>query len=291
MTRTAILTTIFDQPLEVVEDYFNCLQNQTESDFEVLLINDGFEDIESILLKYESLNVKIFNGTGKIPSNRALMIKKAMQLDYQHLIFCDFDDIQCRDRVKNSVYYLEKYDLVVNDLTSFDGVNILRENILSKRISNTSCLSLTDIVNYNFIGFSNTSINSKIIDKRWLDFPEELVAVDWFFFSLILLHGTRGYFTSDAITFYRQHESNVVGINSFDRTMLEKLIKTKRIHYKTLVKYSSLFETRLFDIEKLILEISRDENHLKNIVELNKANQSELFWWELKEENYAINSI
>lgn len=288
MNNIVILTTIFKQPEKIVDDYFESLLNQSFKLFDVILIDDGCDNISEKICKYKSLNIKVFEGTGSIPKNRSLMIEKAITQGYEKLIFCDFDDAQSTNRVEIATELLSKYDLIVNDVTPFNSSGVIERNVLSKRFVNGSRITLDEILDFNFIGFSNSAINASVVDFLDFSFPDELIAVDWYFFSRILLKNISSVFTSEATTFYRQHETNIIGIGNFNEQVFKNTLKVKRVHYIALASCSLFFSEKLIRIESLQRLVDLKDPYIDKLIEFNKRQQSTLLWWELREEIYEV---
>ena len=57
-SKVAFLTTIFPNNDEYLDNFFDSLKNQTFKDFDVIIVNDNYEDFDNIRKKYkQSLNL------------------------------------------------------------------------------------------------------------------------------------------------------------------------------------------------------------------------------------------
>ncbi len=220
-----------------IDDFFESLNNQSFSNFDIFLINDNFLDLNKCLKKYSKLNILSEFKSDGIAKNREAGIKSLLELNYKKIIFADSDDYFSPNRVEISNYLLEKYDLVYNELNLFNERFFLR-NYFEKRIHNY-LNPFENIYDTNLFGFTNTCVRASIIPKNIL-FDPKLIAVDWFLFSILFLNNKNlnYYFEKDIKSYYRQHKKNTIGLDSeISHERLEKVLNTKDIHYQSLITY------------------------------------------------------
>ena len=79
---------------------------------------------------------------------------------------------------------------------------------------NLDAVDLEFIKNKNIFGMTNTAINLNKISK--VSFDNKIVAVDWYFFKILLEQGLKSIFTNEMVTYYRQYENNTVGLSVED---------------------------------------------------------------------------
>lgn len=147
-------------------------------------------------------------------------------------MFGDSDDTFSSNRIKLSIELLKTFDVVVNDLTLFSTDAILAENYISNRLKNYDQIEFDFIKNKNLFGLSNTAIRLDRLAP--VDLPNELIAVDWYLFSILLLQGKKAVFTNNTVTFYRQYEGNLVGLKQLDSKSFSHGLKVKQLHYTAL---------------------------------------------------------
>jgi formyltetrahydrofolate synthetase len=133
---------------------------------------------------------------------------------------------------------------------------------LSKRINNYKEINLEFIINKNIFGLSNTAIKLKNLKK--FNLPNNLIALDWYIFSKLLVEGKKAIFTNKTITFYRQHKNNIIGMKKMNNKLLKKILKVKKKHYRAISKISNYFKIKL--------------NKLKNQENNKKIDYP--VWWE-----------
>lgn len=62
---------------------------------------------------------------------------------------------------------------------------------------------------------SNTAINLENISKVNFDNCNEIV--DWYFFKKLLRQDLKAVFTNEILSYYRQHQNNVIGLPTQSR--------------------------------------------------------------------------
>lgn len=273
MKKVAFFSTIFPMEKEFLEDFFESLKNQTYKEFDLIIVNDGFEDFETFLIKFNELKIIELKGNRNIAFNREIGINYCIDHDYDFLIFGDSDDYFQSNRIEVSLKYLIEYncDIVVNDLTLFH-THIIEDKYISNRIENNIEIEFDFIKDKNIFGLSNTAIKVKSLENM-INIPYEIQVVDWYLFSFLLLKNKKAKFTNETISFYRQYNNNLVGLKKLSLESYKKGIEVKKNHYSSLLN--------IFDIEyfkgQLVRLSNIDNNKLKNI---NNSIEKPL-WWEL----------
>lgn len=264
--KIAFLTTIFPMNMQYLNDFFDSLEKQSYKKFDIIVVNDGYQEFDKIKLKYDDLNIIELPYTNKPAKNREHGINYCIDNNYDVLIFGDSDDYFESNRVEKSLKLLNKYDIVVNDLSLFDNNTIYEKNYLSNRIENNSIIDINFIKNKNIFGLSNTAVLLKNLDK--IIIQDDLIAVDWYIFTLLLLKGKTAIFTNETVSFYRQYEANTVGLKDLNLESLKKGIDVKKKHYESFSKITNIFTDELLDVSNRTLSI--EEQKIKNPL-----------WWEL----------
>ena len=274
--KVAFLTTLFPMERQYVIDFFNSLSQQTYSEFDVIVVNDGYEYLSEIRGMYKKLSIVEIKSQSSPAKNREFGIGFVKKNNYDILIFGDSDDYFSDNRVEVSLELLKIYNIVVNDLTLFSRYRTLEDKYISKRYSNNTLITIDDIKNKNIFGLSNTAVR---VDKIEICcFDTRLIAVDWYLYSMLLLKKQSAVFTNDTLTFYRQHDLNTIGMGEITKKSLLKEVLVKNIHYSLLskvdVQYKILLE-RVLKIEEKLKTINESEiSDLKSFC-------SHPLWWEL----------
>ncbi len=210
--KVSFLTTVFSNNSQYLNNFFESLKTQTFKDFDVVVVNDGYEKFEDIKKKYEqSLNIIEIKYLNTPAKNRERGVNFCIDSKYETIIFGDSDDYFANNRVEKSIELLKNNDIVVNDLNLFDDKGVYEEKYMSHRLNNYDVIDIEFIKDKNIFGMSNTALKLKDVSK--VSFDPEIAAVDWYFFRNLLTKGLKAMFTNETVSYYRQHENNMVGLN------------------------------------------------------------------------------
>ena len=122
--KIAFLTTIFPIKIEYLYDFFDSIQSQSYKNFDVIVVNDNYNDFEGLKVKYNNLNIVELKYSNTPVKNREYGINFVINNNYDILIFGDSDDYFANNRIEKSIELLSKYDIVVNDLSLFNSEGI-----------------------------------------------------------------------------------------------------------------------------------------------------------------------
>lgn len=214
MSKVAFLTTIFPMDELFLHDFFTSLSNQTYTQFDLIVLNDGYKNFEEIKKKYNHLKIIELKHNKTPAKNREYGINYCIENEYDILIFGDSDDCFAANRIEKSIQLLEHNDIIVNDLSLFDDNGINIEKYMSHRLKNLQKIEVEFIEDKNIFGFTNTALNLKQVEK--IDFDTDIVAADWFFYKKLLRKNMTAIFTNETISYYRQHDNNLVGLTVKD---------------------------------------------------------------------------
>ncbi|MCM1213730.1 MAG: glycosyltransferase [Lachnospiraceae bacterium] len=265
---------VYPTALKYLDDFLKSLNEQTDQQFELLLVNDGIEKetLNAYIQKYKNLSEKTIvlkaDAGQAYYLLRILLLKEAKRREGTILILGDCDDFFSRDRVTSVVSeYKPEMWFFYNEILDFAYKPVMP--ILPKETK-----SIYNIAEYNYLGLSNTAIN---LDKLSIDFLNSLQEgntsiFDWYLFSRIVLAGGGGMYLCHGKSYYRIHEMNLAGIMQNTEDAINKEIRIKLEHYRLLKNYSQYIEGLLADYSAGNIE--------KRISE--KCPQK-FFWWGLTE--------
>jgi hypothetical protein len=262
-----------------LDEFFFSLSKQSYRAFDLVVLNDGFGSLDKYRITYPELSIVELKFSGTPSQNRQHGLNFIKQASYQKVIFGDSDDTFSDSRVELSVELLDKVDIVVNDVNLFNKNGVYSAAYMSNRIKNTSLITLDDIMGKNLLGLSNTAVNTRIFNQLQLNFDISLIAVDWYFFSLLLQQGCSAIFATNFRTNYRQHDINTVGLGCFSYPQIKKLLSVKLKHYQLLRDINPLYEELLAKTEKS-LSLIRNEEYVSNLVAHNNQVLKFPLWWE-----------
>ena len=129
--------------------------------------------------------------------------------------------------------------------------------------------NIYQIFKYNFIGFTNSAVRVSILNK--IKFPEELIALDWYLFSLILINKKKGFYLNNVFSYYRVHNKNY-SKDTISIKEIRKIINIKNIHYTSILKKLNNLENST--IYKNYCSVLYDLNKLNNDL-FNKSYKTE----------------
>ena len=212
MKNVAFLTTIFPMEGQFLIDFFDSLSGQTYDNFDVIVVNDGYDNFYDVKMKYQNLSIIELPYSDTPAKNREYGINYCIKRKYDILIFGDSDDYFSNNRVELSLNMLNSNDIVVNDVSLFSDRGVYETMYISNRLSDNSKVNYSYIKNKNIFGLSNTALKINILSK--VSFDKDLVAVDWYLYKGLLKNGCKAIFTNKAITYYRQHKDNTIGLQA-----------------------------------------------------------------------------
>jgi glycosyltransferase involved in cell wall biosynthesis len=212
MKNVAFLTTIFPMKEQFLIDFFDSLSRQSYDKFDVIVVNDGYDNFYDVKMKYQNLSIIELPYSDTPAKNREYGVNYCIEYKYDVLIFGDSDDYFSENRVEVSLGALNDNDVIVNDVSLFDNNGIYEAMYMSNRLNDGLKVSYNYIKNKNIFGLSNTALKTNILNK--VIFDKDLVAVDWHLYKMLLKNGCNAIFTNKAITYYRQHKDNTVGLKA-----------------------------------------------------------------------------
>lgn len=253
-----------------VDNLFSEIEKQTNKDFDILIIEDGL--LYNNQIKGLKTSIKTIRAHGETPIEiRELIIEYSIKMGYEKLIFFDSDDSFLDTRVEKLSEALDKYSLVVHDLTLVDSnKNVIQEQFIGKCIGK-SVFGFEDLLDKNFSGLSNSGyrVDSLTSIKK---VGSGIVAFDWWI-ALNILCEHNGFFIKEALTNYTRNELNSVEIGLSD-TAVTKEYKEKTEIYSKLIEKAKLSDVQIKMIEhaKTSLEYSYRNNVYKSAPNV---------WWNL----------
>ncbi|XGC82255.1 hypothetical protein ACES2L_07135 [Bdellovibrio bacteriovorus] len=280
-----VLTTAFRQDSSFTEDFFQSLKNQTRTDFDLLLLDDGAEGLESFVSRYSTLNVIQIPGKNNIAKNREELINSAIKMGYSKAVFADFDDRLSENRIEISAALLDVEVIVVNDVILFSGASVQPKGHFAGFLNEGQRVDLGLILESNFLGMSNTAVRLDNLNR--VNFDSGLKAVDWFFFSSLLAEKKGAIFTGRCKTFYRQHSHNLSNIGKVSVEQLHNEIKVKKHHYSLMVNRAAEYKSLLLAVSDFC-ENLEDVSLANRIINDSKSKKTP-FWWNIfNEKEYWI---
>lgn len=267
-------TVLYKESLEFLQDFAESLNNQDCDDFDVLLLNDNLNDRE---LKKATNSFKkkaiLLNGkqNSSPPELRFELIKVAKEKNYDLLILGDFDDLFSPNRVSNIISaYENEISFYYNDLYYID-----------KKTKFFNCLppytnKITDIIEYNYLGLSNTALNLNNMDNKLINKLNEKSALifDWYMYSVLLKERHTGKKVEGCKTYYRIYENNTAGECKNTMEYINKEIAVKVNHYNIFKKSDAKFNELFNFYKELQLKVNKEKIDIMSYIDKNND-----YWW------------
>ena len=256
------------------------LSEQSDQDFDIVIFNDGLQNIEKLCDQFLIKPAEIKPVTGTISKIRSLGLQQLKILGYDNVIFGDADDSFARSRVEVSKNLLQVYDLVVNEIdvfnASFGGV---LPRYFQKRIPVNSRFDFEAIRSFNFVGFTNSSVRSSVIPE--IKFPDYLIAIDWAFFATLLQTRLKAFFTSHTTTSYYINETSHYDLASTD--LLAEYYKStvRKCHYRYLCESGLNFSKEYKKAAAWNRQLSQVESSVDPKHQYPDRRIKHPLWWEM----------
>lgn len=192
---------------------------QTYQHFELVVVDDAStDDTLAILEEYAALDDRIHvfpaeNNLGFIANfERGIRLAKG-----EFIALADQDDIFRSDKIEVLINTLKAYperDLAVSDLSLVDeNGNVLSESMwISQKMYPSTGHPFRRLVYENFATGCAMMIRRKLLELA-LPFPSDCLVHDWWLAVVAASENAGGIcLVREALTSYRQHASNVIGV-------------------------------------------------------------------------------
>lgn len=281
--QTCVVTFVYPQATKYFHHFRECLEKQSNSDFELVIFNDGCAEKDLELLIGRQYQTKIYQNNGKsIAEVRISGLKTLVSDVYENIIFADIDDICSPNRVQYVKQYLNLYPMVVNDLVLVnEDCNVLTENLISNILGDGQFIFHSTIKSSNIMGMSNSAIKRNMINVKFLEsILEDTIAFDWSFYTE-MLHRTNAIFINGAQTYYRQHGQNTALFSGFRKEEIIKNITVKIQHYRNVSHLSTYYQQEVECLSQLI-EYLKEDSHFNSFYKKFQLESGVSFpWWNV----------
>lgn len=262
--KTALSTVIYKQAYPYLQDLLTSVDNQSDKDFDLLIINDNYtkEELEEVETQIRNtvhgINIHIEDISEKklsIAGTRIEMLRIAKKLGYEGIVLVDADDTIAPSRMAS---YKQAFELDKDKVFFYNKFVTEKGEDVFKSLPKT-VTSIKAVAQCNFLGLSNTGIRLSSLTDAFLDsLNEGAVAVfDWYLFSRIILDIGSGACVENADTIYRIYEDNTAGTTRD----LSKEYAVKATHYSNLAKrydYFKNLQAKLSEMDKTTLKLSNN---------------------------------
>src|SRR5690606_5042334 len=204
MKKKAVLVSyIYPSAEQYLADFIDTVNDQSSTDFEVILFNDSTnietEDLGELLPSFRVINIDHHKSIANIRFDSFQYLAKQ---DYNYVIFQDIDDTMSRNRVEQTISALAVNPIVCNDLSIIKNGKITSSNVWSDRLEHNFNFDKNFIIDKNIIGLGNSGIRSDVLQTQIVR-DNTIQATDWFVFYQLMYSGNRkATFITDCTTVY-----------------------------------------------------------------------------------------
>ncbi len=260
-----------------IAEAINSILNQTFSDFELIIINDGSTDnTHQIISSFSDARIKYYQNDG----NKGLTFirNKLIQLaSCDYLAFLDSDDIAERNRLEieyNILKLNHDLGLVSASVTSLDENN-KRDNINWKFDLDTDKLK-THLLFYNPIVTSTVMFKKEILPKEI--FREEYPPCEDYDLWTRMLLNSKGIVLTDFLATYRLHSNSISKRKVDDARINRNKVITNQLEYYFQNQYSkNEAELHLslvdFSLKSKVKDLQSLQDWIQKLITLNQQNQ------------------
>lgn len=276
---SVFFTVVYPQALPYFKDVCHSAMQQTRQDFDLIVVNDGCDT--AVLREHlAGLNATILDAAGTPTQNRQQGINYARKQNYKYIFFCDADDTFSANRFERTFteFKNSNADIIVCNLNIVDEtLNPIINSYFSKELPENQWIDGNFIKDKNIFGLSNTALRLDALQTE-INIPETPI-VDWYLFTILINNKLKARYITEPLVNYRQHNTNMIGINQHDLNSFRKMANLKNLHYKLLVKSGYHQYEDLYNKSKLLQNLSDIE--ITNIIKQQLAKHNQPLWWQV----------
>jgi hypothetical protein len=143
---------------------------------------------------------------------RRRMLTQAIAAETDGIVCYDMDDVPEPAGLKRHYECLASCDISYGDMSLIDeNGNQTHRTFYEGCGVPDSVSSVDDLTSRNFMGFSNTAFRPAAGATAASAIPDDVTAVDWWFYSSILEQGHSAQRTAGPVVAYRTHDANILG--------------------------------------------------------------------------------
>lgn len=243
MSALALCTTLYPAGLPYFDDYCRGIIAAVQDygdPLHLVLVCDGLDEAD-FAKQAQDLRQRIKlhmvqMATGGPAAARRLMLRTAAALPVVAVICYDMDDIPDPDGLSRHMKALQTAAISYGDMDLIDqnGRPEGRTFFSGQRVP-SQVTDPHDLLRRNFMGFTNTAVKREIIEPVAAAIPDDITAIDWWFYTNLLSKGYGAARTDGTVVAYRTHGQSTLGATGAtdDRTLLRQC-RIMREHYAQL---------------------------------------------------------
>lgn len=255
MTKVSIIVPVYNTE-KYLEKCINSLLNQTLSDIEILMVNDGSVDgSEEIIQKFQQKDSRVIlinKSNGGQASARNLGLSKATG---EYIAFIDSDDYAdynfCEKLYTKAIS--GNYDIICCDYFIIDGAKEVYFNVFDFE----SCELSASEYAFSGAGPCNKMYKRSFLQEHGFVFPEGIIYEDYACIPALVVYNPNVFYCKEPLFYYVHHNAS---------TMRSDQYKQK---YEDIFKASDILYQKMKDTEYYLELESLICNHLLYLGALN----------------------
>ncbi len=285
--RVACLTVTYPGVDEYLDEFYQSFLDQTNGLADLVIINDGFENLEHAIVGYAKQPTLVENVNGSPAENRLSGFQACKEAGYDVIICADADETMDENRIGDIIEYFVTHpeaDLVFNNSVFSDKSGSFDLNYKSK-------VTWRDILDFNVLGYGAMNLRSSLIPFFTLHADVEVDAFDWWLAMVYLLSNDSVDFLPETCNHYRKHEDNFVGpLTDIKSHQIQQALVIKSQFFKHLAHYSYRYQIHKVQgiVQKQLksLDETNDVIHFigfdwySKTVKKYLGTKDQIYWWQ-----------
>tara|TARA_Y100000741_G_scaffold172298_2_gene130558 strand:- start:3925 stop:4806 length:882 start_codon:yes stop_codon:yes gene_type:complete len=282
-----IVTFCYPASTKHLKKFIFSINSQKYKKFNLIFFTNNYS-IENKYLNKITNKYLIYKLNGSPSLVRQMAIKKILNLKPKKICFADLDDNMDKERALVVFKLLNKNAIVVNDINlHYVWKKKFSKRYFSNYLKNNQKLNYRNILNSNFIGFTNSAVRFEVLkqNKNKILINKKIRVYDWFLWSILTIKNN-AIFTNRTVTQYNifKNSKNKIPPSKYFKSIYN-LIVVKKNHYDLMSS-----EKKVYKVKNLIYKNFLDNFNFRNKKQNNfnsKLNFNDNFWWSicLKDEN------
>ena len=209
MPKVSVIMPVYNTKEEYLREAIESVLNQTFSDFELLIVNDGSENyIEKIIKSYSDKRIHYYRlkhhqGTS---AARNLALSKATG---KYIALMDSDDVSYSTRFEKQVAYFREHPKIGCLGSRMDVIGNDKDKIVFSKVSGHEAIEAFLIFEGCAFCHSTVMVRKEILDKYNIRYKSQYVPAEDYAFWLDLVGKTRFVIMEEALLSYRFHHDNI----------------------------------------------------------------------------------
>jgi hypothetical protein len=264
LSNNAVTAVLHDKNSKYIRYFEKNLNSKKKTNFDIIIFCHG---AKKKYLNYKNFKFIYLEKNLSIIQVRKYIFNHLIKKKYKKVMFSDLEDFYKLERAEATFKNLKNYDIVFNNINLLKKNNFLTKNIFNNSIKSYKNFNYLNIIKGNLLGFCNTGVKVKYLAN--MPIPNNIIAIDWWIFSIILIKKKKVKFLKNISSNYRIDNSNILGMSKkMDKKKLNLLINIKLNHYLSLVNFCSKYSLKH---QKKIY--TKNYNYIKKLGLLTKNNQ------------------